>query len=82
MYVEPKTPIAKSDVRLQCSYDAYILVKGFIIVAGQGADAVAIPADRNEKQVISKTCALFTNRVSEICLTKDLDVAMSVHNSI
>ena len=41
--------------------DAYILVKGNIIVAGQGNDTVAIPGDSNNKKVVFKYCAPFTS---------------------
>ena len=41
--------------------DAYILVKGNIIVAGQGNDTVAIPGDSNNKKVVFKCCAPFTS---------------------
>ena len=46
--------------------DAYILVKGNIIVAGQGNDAVAIPGDSNNKKVVFKYCAPFTSWISKI----------------
>ena len=65
--------------------DVYLLVKGTITVVGQGADAVAIAANRNNKQVIFKDFAPFSGCISEIKNTKsdngkDLDVAMSMYN--
>ena len=65
--------------------DVYLLVKGTITVVGQGADAVAIAANRNNKQVIFKDFAPFPGCISEIKNTKsdngkDLDVAMSMYN--
>ena len=43
-----------------CDYsDAFILVKGTIV--GQGVDATAIQAERNNKQVIFKNSAPFTD---------------------
>ena len=38
-----------------CDYsDAYILLKGFITVFGQGSDVAAVAADINNKQVVLK----------------------------
>ena len=43
-----------------CDYSSvYILLKGTIAVAGQGADAAIIAADRNNKQVIFKLCTIY-----------------------
>ena len=40
-----------------CDYsNEFILVKGTIQVVGQGADAAALAADRNNNQVIFKNC--------------------------
>ena len=59
-----KTTMLKSGL---CDYsDAYILVKGTITLVGQGADAVAIQTERNNKQAISKNSAPFTNCITEI----------------
>ena len=45
-----------------CDYiDASILVKQTIIVAGKGANDAAIPVERNNKQVIFKSFAPFTD---------------------
>ena len=50
-----------------CDYsDAYILVKGKITIMGAGADAAARQTDENEKGVVFKNCAPFTNCISEI----------------
>ena len=44
-----------------CDYsDACILVKEAITLIGQGADAAAIQADRNNKKVIFKNSVLST----------------------
>ena len=64
--------------------DAYVLVKGTISV-GQGTDTAAIAADRNNKQVIFKNCALFTDCVNEINSTEvniatDFDVVTLIYN--
>ena len=46
--------------------DTYIFMKGTTTAAGQGADAAAIAAGRNNKQVLFKNCTPFTNCVSHI----------------
>ena len=57
--------IVKLSLKLQCDYsDAYILVKGTISV-NNTADADAA-VDNNNKEVIFKNCAPFTNCISEI----------------
>ena len=49
-----------------CDYsDAYLLVKETISPIGQGATDAAIQADRNNKQVIFKKSAPFTDCVTE-----------------
>ena len=49
-----------------CDYgDVFILVKGTITSFGQGADTKAVAAGRNNKEVIFKNCALFTDCISE-----------------
>ena len=71
-----------------CDYsDAYILVKGTVTIVGAGADAAAQAADRNNKQIMFKNCAPFTNCISEINNTqidnaKDLDVVMPMYNLV
>ena len=71
-----------------CGYnDTYILVKETIVVVGQGADAVAIAADKIDEEVIFKNFATFTNYIGEINNTqadnvKDLDVVMSIYKLI
>ena len=66
-----------------CNYsDAYILVSGTITVAALGADR------RNDDiQVVFKSCAPFTNCISQINNTqidnaKYVDVLMSMYNLI
>ena len=77
-----KTTMIKSSL---CDYsDAYILVKGTITVNNTGT--VAAPNNRNKK-VIFKTCAPFTNCVSEINNTqidhvKDIYILMPIYNLI
>ena len=77
-----KTTMLKSSL---CDYsDAYILVKGTISVnntAAQGA------ANNNNKKLIFKNCAPFTNCISEINNTqidnaKDIDIVMPMYNLI
>ena len=77
-----KTTMLKSSF---CDYsDAYILVKGTIAVnntAAAGADA------NNNKKVIFKNCAPFTNCISEINSTqidnaKDLDIVIPMYNLV
>ena len=69
-----------------CDYsDVYILVKGTIAV-NNTADADVDASNTNEK-VIFKTCAQFTNCISEINNTqvdnaKDIDIVMPMYNLI
>ena len=71
-----------------CDYsDVYILVKGTITIAGEGADAAARRADERDKGVAFKNCAPFTNCMSEINNTqvdntKDIDIVMPMYNLI
>ena len=78
-----KTTMLKSSL---CDYsDAYILVKGTISVnKTAGAGAVV---NNNNKKVIFKNCAPFTNCISEINNTqidnaKDIDIVMPMYNLI
>ena len=78
-----KTTMLKSSL---CDYsDAYILVKGTISVNNTAAQGAA--ANNTNKKVISKSCAPFTNCVSEINNTqidnaKDIDIVMPMYNLI
>ena len=69
-----------------CDYsDAYILVKGTIIVNNTSAQGVA--ANNSNKKVIFKNCAPFTNCMSEINNTqidnaKSIDIVMPMYNVI
>ena len=71
-----------------CDYsDAYILVKGKITIAGEGADAAARHADERDKRVAFKNFAPFTICISEINNTqvdsaKDIDIVMPMYNLI
>ena len=69
-----------------CDYnDAYILVKGTVNFNNNAAaDA---DANNTNKKVISKNCAPFNNRISEIKNTqvhnaKDIDIVMPMYNLI
>ena len=78
-----KTTMLKSSL---CDYsDAYILVKGTISVNNTAAQGAA--ANNTNKKVISKSCAPFTNCVSEINNTqidnaKDIDIVIPMYNLI
>ena len=78
-----KTTMLKSSL---CDYsDAYVLVKGKIIITGAGDDAAARQADERGKGVTFKNCAPFTNCINEIYNTqidycKDIDTAMPLYN--
>ena len=69
-----------------CDYsEAYILAKGTISVNNTAAAGVAVNND--DKKVIFKNCAPFTNCISEINNTqidnaKDIDTVMPVYNLI
>ena len=70
--------------QIRCYSDAYILVKGTIIVTNTGAEAA--PNNR-AKKVIFKNCTPFINWISEINNSeidhaKDIDVVMPVCNLI
>ena len=75
-----KTSMLKSSL---CDYsDAYILLSGTIAVP-----EVAAGGGNNGIQVVFKSCAPFTNWISEIINTqidnaKDIDVVMPVYNFI
>ena len=83
--VKFKTTMLKSSL---CDYsDAYILVKGKITIAGEGADAAARQVDERNKGVVFKNCATFINCISEINNTqidnaKDIDIVMPMYNLI
>ena len=67
--------------------DACILVSGTMLVAGAGADDAVIATDRNNKKVIFKNCASFTDSITKINNTqvdnaKDLDVVIAMYNII
>ena len=56
-------------------------MKGIVTVVGKGANVAAITDDRNNKQVIFKNCAPFTDCKSEINNIKvdnikDLDIVI------
>ena len=69
-----------------CDYsDAYILVKGTTTV--NNTAAADVDANDNNKTVIFKNCAPFTNCISEINKTKlnnakDIDIVMPMYNVI
>ena len=78
-----KTTMLKSSL---CDYsDAYIPVKGTISVNNTAAQSAV--ANNTNKRVIFKTCAPFTNCISEINNTqidnaKDIDIVMPMFNLI
>ena len=81
-----KTTMLKSSL---CDYsDAYILVKGTISVNNTTAQGAAV--NNNNKKVIFKSCAPFTNCISEIRYAnntqidnaKDIDIIMPMCNLI
>ena len=78
-----KTTMLKSSL---CDYsDAYILVKRTISVNNTAAAGAVV--NNNDKKVIFKNCAPFTNCISEINNTqidnaKDIDIVMTLYNLI
>ena len=65
-----KTTMLRSSL---CDYsDAYILVKGKITITGARDNAAARQADERDKGVAFKTCAPFTNCISEIYKTQQI----------
>ena len=78
-----KTTMLKSSL---CDYsDAYILVKGTISVNNTPAEGAALK--NNDRKVIFKNCAPFTNCISEINNkqvdnAKDFDIVMPMYNLI
>ena len=82
-FIKFKTTILKSSL---CDYsDAYILVTGTITVNNTAAEDA--DANNTNKKVIFKTCAPFTNCISEINNTqvdkaKDIDIVMPMYNLI
>ena len=68
-----------------CDYDdAYIFVKGTIMIYSAGADDNAKRLDEWNKRVIFKKCAPFNDCISQINNTqinnaKDLDAAMPIY---
>ena len=66
-----------------------ILLKGKITITGAGDYATARQADERNKDVTFKSCALFTNLISEInntqidnAIDNDIDIVMSMYNLI
>ena len=68
-----------------CNYsDTYILVEGRIIVVTQVTNDAAIAADRNNKEVVIKKFAPFTNCISkmnsaEVNNAEDLNIVMRMY---
>ena len=78
-----KTTMLKSSL-CDCS-DAYILVKGTVSVNNTAATGAAV--NNNDRKVIFKNCAPFTNCISEINNTqvgnaKDIDIVIPMYNLI
>ena len=80
-----KSAMLKSNL---CDYaDAYIFVKGKIIITGHGGDDAERQADERDKGVIFKNCAPFTKCISRINGTdidnaQDIDIVMPMYNLI
>ena len=80
-----KTTMLRSNL---CDYaDAYILVKGTIIITATGNDDAAKRADERDKGVTFKNCAPFTKRISRINNTdidnaQDIDIILPMYNLI
>ena len=78
-----KITMLKSDL---CDYaDAYIFVKGTIIITGDGDDNATRQADEINKGVTFKNCAPFTKCISRINGTdidnaRDTDIVMPMYN--
>ena len=83
--IEFKTTMLKSSL---CDYsDAYVLVKGQIIITGAGDDAAARQADVRDKGVAFKNYAPSTDCISEINNTqtdhaKDIDLVIPMYHLI
>ena len=81
--IDFKTSLLRSSL---CDYsDAYILVKGNIIVNKTAAEGAA--ANNTNKKVIFKNCAPFTNCISKINNTQIdnaeyIDIVMPMYNLI
>ena len=81
--IKSKTTILKSSL---CDYsDAYFLVKGTISVNNTAAQGAAV--NNNNKKVIFKSCAPFTNCISEINNTqidnaKDIVIIMQKQQGV
>ena len=78
-----KTTMLKSSLRDYS--DAYILVKGTINANNTAAAGAAV--NNNDRKVIFKNCAPFTNCISEINNTQidkanDIDIVMPMYNLI
>ena len=83
--IKLKTRMLKSGLRYYS--DTYILVKGKITITGGGDDAAARQADERDKGVAFKSCAPFTNCISEknntqVDNAKDIDIVMPMYNLI
>ena len=83
-HMECTTPIAKLNLKLCCWSQVYV-IKVMIITITRGLPDVADEGkqtDKRNERVIFKNCATFTDRVSKINNTQDLDVVMEVYNLI
>ena len=83
--IKLKTTILRPNL---CDYaDAYILVKGTIIIIGVENDDAAKRLDERNKGVVLKNCAPFTKCISRINNTdadnaQDIDIVMPMYNLI
>ena len=78
-----KTTMLRSNL---CDYaDAYILVKGTIIITATWNDDAARRLDERDKGVTFKNCAPFTKRISrinnrDIDNAQDIDIVLPMYN--
>ena len=83
--IKLKTTILRPNL---CDYaDAYILVKGTIIIIGVENDDAAKRLDERNKGVVLKNCAPFTKCISRINNTdadnaQDINIVMPMYNLI
>ena len=95
-YIEHTTLIARSNLKIWCWCQVYViirmhiyytLVKGDIIVVRVGATNAARPAGQADKQRILKNCRLFADCITKINNTqvgnwKDANVLMPMYSLI
>ena len=80
-----KTTMLRSNLRDYA--DSYIIVKGTMIITGEGDNAAAERADEKDKGITFKNCAPFTKCISRINNADidnghDIDIVMPMYNLI